>query len=298
MIFRPLFDNAGYETEVYTDKILAIDLKPASLALNPGEERVLSAMVYIGPESKDILKEYEGGVAEIKRFYRWDLFDAIAKLIHSIMHALHRVFPNWGVVVVVLSVIIYFSTYPLTLKGMSSMKKMQALQPKMTALREKHKNSPEKLNKEIMELYKEHKINPMGGCLPFLLQMPIFIGLYQVLWRDVSLKGAKFLWIKDLSEPDRLFVLKGTYPVIGNEINILPVLMAIVMAYQQKVQAQSMVLTDPQQIAQQKMMAKIMPVFIGFIFYHFASGLALYFTLFYVFSTLTQIKMNKKTATA
>jgi YidC/Oxa1 family membrane protein insertase len=297
LIVRPDFKNAGYQAVVVGDEVLDIKLKSVALTNGAADESNFSAWIYAGPENTKILKKYEGGVAEIKRFYRWELFDAIAKFIYWIMHGLYLPLRNWGMVIVVLSLLIYFSTYPLTLKGMQSMKKMQALQPKMTALREKHKNSPEKLNKEIMELYRSEKINPMGGCLPFLLQMPIFIGPYQVLWRDVSFKGANFLWIKDLSEPDRLFLLKQNLPLIGNEINILPILMIFVMAAQQHLSMKNMVVTDPQQIAQQKMMARIMPIFIGFIFYKFASGLALYFTLFYVLSTITQLKMSKQTAT-
>jgi len=127
----------------------------------------------------------------------------------------------------------------------------------------------------------------------FLLQMPVFIGLYQVLWRDVSLKGAGFLWIKDLAAPDRLFLLPFKLPFIGNEFNLLPLIMVVVMAFQQKLTAKNMVVTDPMQLQQQKMMSTIMPVFLGFIFYKFASGLTLYFTMFYFFSTFTQWKMTQ-----
>ena len=173
------------------------------------------------------------------------------------------------------------------------MRKMQELQPKIVALREKYRDNPQKMSTETMELYKKYKINPLGGCLPMLLQMPVFIGLYQVLWRSVSFKGAHFLWIKDLSEPDRVAVLPFSLPFIGNEINLLPILMIFVMAIQQKLTAKSMGGMDPAQAAQQKMMAVIMPVFLGAIFYHFASGLTLYFTLFYTFSTIAQWKMSR-----
>ena len=175
------------------------------------------------------------------------------------------------------------------------MKKMQALQPQMTKLREQHKNSPEKLNKEMMELYKKNKINPLGGCVPMLFQMPIFIGLYQVLWRSVMFKGSSFLWIKDLSAPDRLYVFENSLPIIGNEFNILPIIMVVIMAFQQKLSSKNMAATDPAQIAQQKMMMTVFPLFLGFIFYKFASGLSLYFSMFYLLSTFTQWKMSKMT---
>jgi YidC/Oxa1 family membrane protein insertase len=175
---------------------------------------------------------------------------------------------------------------------------MQALQPEITRLKEKYNNNPQKLNQEIMVLYKENKINPVGGCLPFLLQMPVFIGLYQVLWRSVAFKGADFLWIKDLSQPDRMVILPFKAPFIGDEINILPILMMIIMFFQQRITSKNMVITDPMQLQQQKMMGIFMPIFLGVIFYKFASGLTLYFTMFYVFSTFTQFHMyhQKKAA--
>jgi len=170
---------------------------------------------------------------------------------------------------------------------------MQGLQPKMTEIREKHKNNPQKMNQEIMELYKKHNVNPFGGCLPMLLQMPIFIGLYQVLWRSVEFKGAEFLWIKDLSAPDRLFLFPFNLPIIGNEFNLLPIIMIFVMFIQQKLSSKNMAISDPQQLAQQKMMMFFFPLFLGFIFYKFASGLTLYFTMFYLFSTYTQWKISR-----
>ena len=173
------------------------------------------------------------------------------------------------------------------------MRKMQAAQPKINALREKYKSDPKKLNAEVIEIYRREKINPLGGCLPMLLQMPVFMAMYQVLWRAYYFQGKGFLWIKDLSQPDRLFILPFQLPFLGNELNILPILMGAVMFVQQKLSAKSMVATDQTQAMQQKMMTVFFPVFIGFIFYKFASGLSLYFTMFYLFSAVTQWKMTK-----
>ena len=144
-----------------------------------------------------------------------------------------------------------------------------------------------------MALYKENSINPIGGCLPFILQMPVFIGLYQALWRSVIFQGQGFLWIKDLSMPDRLFVLPNSIPIIGNNINILPLFMMVAMFFQQKLSAKNMIVTDESQIMQQKMMAWFFPIFLGVLFYNFGSGLNLYFTVFYILSTLSQLKMSK-----
>lgn len=297
IIFKPEYTSDAYTINPIRENRLTIETKVKELQLSQGEKQELAATIYIGPQSLDLLKSYDMGFEEIMTFSNWGFLDVIAKAIYSFMNFLHRFIPNWGLCIIIISVIIYFAMYPLTLKGMMSMKKMQALQPRLAQLRDKYKDNPQKLNKEMMELYREHKINPIGGCLPLILQMPVFIGLYQVLWRSVSFKGAGFLWIKDLSEPDRLLTFPFSIPLVGNELNILPIIMMVVMALQQKVTAKNMVITDPAQVAQQKMMQTIFPVFIGFIFYKFASGLSLYFTIFYLLSTLTQWKMSKLNVT-
>jgi YidC/Oxa1 family membrane protein insertase len=226
-------------------------------------------------------------------FSNFGIVDFIAKGIYQLMIFTHRLVPSWGLCIILVSLFIYGIMYPLTFKGMSSMKRMQALQPKIEKLKEQYKNNPQKMNKELMDLYKENRINPLGGCLPLLLQMPIFIGLYQVLWRSVFFKGAGFLWIKDLSQPDRLFILPFNLPFIGNEINILPIFMMIVMVMQQKMSMKNMVISDPAQLSQQRMMLIFMPILLGVLFYKFASGLNLYITVFYLLSTITQWKMSK-----
>ncbi len=291
-ITKPLYVADAYTINPLNDMELQLNMRAAAVNLAPGASAAFASLVFVGPEKSDLLVQHKSGFEEIKRYYRFALFDAIAKIIDSILHAIHKILPNWGVCVILISMLIYGAMYPLTLRSMLSMRKMQELQPKIAALREKYRDNPQKMNIETMELYKKYKINPLGGCLPMLLQMPVFIGLYQVLWRSVSFKGAHFLWIKDLSEPDRLFILPFSLPFLGNEINLLPILMIFVMAVQQKLTAKSMGTMDPAQMAQQKMMAVIMPVFLGAIFYHFASGLTLYFTLFYAFSTIAQWKMS------
>ena len=292
-IMKPQFDTFGYSTENVQEKSMDIHIDLGKMDFNPLEKKNFSLVSYVGPEKVELLKEYESGFENIQRYYKLGLFDSIAKLINKLMMFIHKFVPNWGLCIIIISVIIYYSMYPLTAKGMSSMRKMQALQPKIQALKEKHEKNPQKLNQEMLELYKKEKINPLGGCFPILFQMPVFIGLYQVLWRNVEFKGANFLWIKDLSVPDRLFLLDFNLPLIGNEINLLPLLMIVIMFFQQKFSSRNITITDPAQLQQQKMMMIIMPLFLGFIFYKFASGLTLYFTMFYIFSTLTQWKISK-----
>jgi YidC/Oxa1 family membrane protein insertase len=180
---------------------------------------------------------------------------------------------NWGWAIALLSLIVFILLLPLTAKQIRSMKEMQALQPKIEALREAYKDNPQKLNKETMELYREHKVNPFGGCLTMFLQIPIFIALYQALMRSIYLKGESFFWIKDLSLPDRLLILPTTLPVLGNEINILPILMAIGMFIQQRL---TLVGASGAAKEQQKLMSMLMPLLFGAFFYHMPAGLVLY----------------------
>ena len=293
-LVKPQYETNGYAITIVDDKRLKVEIKTPETTMPPKGSAHFNSIIYVGPEKAEVLNGYGFGFEKIRKYYRFTLLDGIAMIIDSLMRTLHKIIPSWGACIILISVIIYFSMYPLTMKGMLSMKRMQSLQPMIAKLKEKHKDNPQKMNKEMMELYKEHKVNPLGGCLPMLLQMPVFIGLYQVLWRSVAFKGAKFLWIKDLSEPDRLFIFPFNLPVVGNELNILPLIMVVVMFFQQKISSKNMVISDPSQAAQQKMMTTIMPIFLGFIFYKFASGLTLYFTMFYFFSTFTQWKMSKQ----
>jgi YidC/Oxa1 family membrane protein insertase len=293
MIVKPEFKTQGYVIEPKGEKQLNIFLVPAESS----EKNTVSlgAVMYFGPQQLDALEKYNKGFEEIMKFSNFGVVDVVAKGIYLLLNLIHRVIPSLGICIIILGVLIYGITYPLTLKGMSSMKKMQSLQPKMTKLREQYKNNPQKLNQEMMELYKEHKVNPFGGCFPMILQMPIFIGLYQVLWRTISFKGANFLWIKDLSMPDRAVILPYQLPIIGNEINLLPLAMGVAMALQQKLSIKSMGTGDPQQESQQKMMMIFLPIMMIFFFYKAASGLTLYFTLLYLLTTFTQWKMSKMT---
>ena len=167
------------------------------------------------------------------------------------------------------------------------------MQPKVEALRKANKDNPQKMNKEIMELYKEHKVNPLGGCLPLLLQMPIFFALYNALMRSIVLKGAKFLWIKDLSEPDRLWIFPASWPnlpILGNELNILPIIMAIGMFVQQKI---SSISSGGAAAEQQKIMLILMPIIFGLIFYRMPSGLVLYWFVNSLLMLIFQLRMNR-----
>lgn len=289
-LVKPDFSTENLQILKTDDHILNLEFQNKELTINPNEKIELNYVMYFGPEDTKILKTYGFEFEKIKRFYRWSLFDGVAKIIYWLLHSIFKIIGSWGASIILIAIIIYLATYPLTIKSMASMKKMQDLNPKVAVLKEKYKDNPQRMNKEMMDLYKENKINPLAGCLPVLLQMPVFIGLYQVLWRDPSFKGATFLWIKDLSLPDKLI---SDLPVIGLDLNVFPLLMCVIMFFQQRLTTKNMVYADPDQAAQQKMIANIMPIMMAVIFYNFASGINLYFTVFYLFSAITQLKMSK-----
>lgn len=199
---------------------------------------------------------------------------------------LHIFIPNYGFVIIIFSLIIKLAVYPLTKQSYQSMKKMQALQPKIAELKEKYKDDPQKLNSETMKLYSTYGINPAGGCLPILLQMPIFIALWGMFQSVIELRQQPFVWwIKDLSTPDVIYDLGFKLPLFGvQQISGLALLMGITTFFQQK-----MTMKDPSQ----KMLVYLMPVMLTILFMTFPSGLNLYYFMFNVFSIAQQYYINK-----
>jgi YidC/Oxa1 family membrane protein insertase len=203
--------------------------------------------------------------------------DWFAKLLLAVLNWFYGYIPNYGLGIIFLTILVRVAMYPLTLKSMKSMKKMQLLGPEIEELKTKYSDNAQEMNKKMMELYKERGVNPLGGCLPMLLQMPVFIALYRMLWTAYELRGAPFFWwINDLSQPDRLFHLPWMkqVPFLGmfEYFNLLPILMGVAMVVSQKV----MPVSGPAQNPQQKLMMNIMPVFFSFVCYRMYSGLSLY----------------------
>jgi len=254
----------------------------------PGEQIGHKFRIYLGPQQIQWINKADPAWSLIMHY---GTFNLISQLLVQLLDFLYRQVHNWGLAIILLSLIIYLLLYPLSVKQMRSMKEMNALKPHIDELRKLYKDSPQKLNKEIMELYRQHKINPLGGCLPMILQLPIFFALYQALMRSVALKGAHFLWVKDLSEPDRLFMLPTSLPILGNEVNILPIVMAILMLIQQKF---SMATTSGGSAEQEKMMLVIFPLMFGLIFYRMPSGLVLYWLVNSALMIFFQLRMARK----
>jgi YidC/Oxa1 family membrane protein insertase len=216
----------------------------------------------------------QGFIKPISRFFSW------------IFTQFHKVIANFGLCLILFSILIKLLLYPLTHKSFESSTKLQKVQPQVTALREKYKSDPQKMNQEMQKIYKENGVSPLGGCLPMLLQMPIFFALYPVIRYSIDLRQAGFLWLKDLSEPD---------PYL-----ILPILMAVFMFLQQYMmqpKKETLAEMSDQQRAQtqsQKMMMYVMPAMMFFLFKSFPSGLVLYWTIFNVMSMFQQRIIRRK----
>lgn len=228
--------------------------------------------LYVGPQEADRLKAYGIGLEKTMDL-GWALFRPLTEATLWIMDQMRRFIPNYGVIIILFSVLTKLAFYPLTRTSTRSMKKMQTLQPKIKALQEKYKDNQEKQSKAMMELYKKENVNPMSGCLPLLLQMPVFVALYQALAHTIALRNTPFVWwIDDLSKPDALFSFGGfALPFVGwTDFNLLPLLMTGTMVIQTR-----MTPTGQAQ-GQMAMMNTLMPVMMFFFFYQMPSGLVLY----------------------
>jgi len=246
-----------------------------------------SFKILLAPVDYKILKSYDMELQKTMRFALDFLVRPIAQyMIIPFFNFLHLFIPNWGFVIIVFAIVLKIVLNPLTKKQMSSMKKMSTLNPKMTAIREKYKDDPQKMNSMIMKLYKEEGINPMGGCLPLLLQLPILYALFGVFRSTIELRQAPFIWwITDLASPDILFHLPFKIPLFGIDmISGVATLMGITMFIQQK-----MTVTDPKQ----KSLVYIMPVMMTLLFFSFPSGLNLYYFVFNLLSIAQQYYNTK-----
>ena len=257
------------------------------VSLAPGASVTHEFLVYIGPN--DLGELLPLGLEDIVNFGKMDF---VGKIFIGGLEMLHKIFRNYGLAIIALTLLINLCLFPFTRQSFLSMKRMQLIQPQMTKLREKYKDNPQQLNKEMMELYKKNKVNPLGGCLPMLLQMPIFIALYVAISKFVRLIDAPFLWVRDLSSPDSV-ALPFTLPVLGNSIHVLPLIMCVGMALQQNITRMNMEGQDPAMAEQQKMMAVMMPIIFGFIFYAMPSALVLYWLTNTVFMTSYQLYLKK-----
>ncbi|HEY6872095.1 MAG TPA: membrane protein insertase YidC [Geobacteraceae bacterium] len=242
-----------------------------AITLNPGESFSLPYKLYFGPKDLDILKAQGNQLEEVIDL-GW--FSAVAKPLLYSLKFLYRYVHNYGIAIIIITVVIKFLFYPLTYKSYKSMKEMQKLQPKMAELKEKYKNDRDALNKAIMDLYQTHKVNPLGGCLPMLVQMPIFIALYRALMSSIELRHAPFmLWIQDLAAKDPYYVT--------------PIVMGATMFIQQKMTPSASM--DP---TQAKMMM-MLPVVFTVMFINMPAGLVVYWLVNNILTIAQQAYINR-----
>jgi YidC/Oxa1 family membrane protein insertase len=234
----------------------------------------------MGPLDYDIIKGFNVELDKMMSLgYEWVIRPISEYVILPVFKVLHMVIPNYGIVLIVFSILVKIALYPLTKSSMQSMRKMQALQPMMNEIREKYKEDPQKMNQQVMRLYKEYGVNPAGGCLLY--------ALWSVFSSTIELRQASFIWwIQDLSVPDVVAELPFQIPLFGiDKLSGLALLMGVTMVIQQKQSVQ-----DPRQ----KMMVWLMPVMMTLLFNSFPSGLNLYYFMFNVLSIGQQAWMNKQ----
>jgi len=264
-------------------------LNPVS-DIRPGTQQTYQYSLFFGPRSMKILGEMGHDLSKALNF---GFFDIIAKPCVWLMNKLYSVIPNYGIAIIILTLLIKIVLWPLGSKSYKSMSEMKKIQPLMKEIREKYKDDKKKMNEEVMGLYRTYKINPLGGCLPMVVQLPVFFALYRMLYQAIELRHAPFfLWIDDLSAPDRLghFAIDHIpfmEPPYG--IPVLTIIMGASMLLQQKM---SPPMGDP---TQAKMMM-FMPVIFTVIFINFSSGLVLYWLVNNILSIAQQYYIQKKFA--
>ena len=246
--------------------------------VQPGQTATVQFQLYLGPKLYHRLAQLTHDEAEIMDFGLWKL---VSEALLNMMNLIHRFVGNYAVAILILTAIIKLILWPLQTKANKSMRRMAALSPKMQELREKFKDDPTKMNAEVMKLYKDYGVNPVSGCLPMMIQIPIFFGLFTMLRQAVELRNASFLWVRDLSQPDTV----GHLPGLGWPINILPLIMAGTSFWMTHV-------TPKSGDATQQRVMMFMPLIFVVFCYNFAAALALYYTTQNLF-TILQLYQNR-----
>ena len=275
--------NAGFDATVARD-LSASNYRPASVSAKvmlADDAAKRTSVFYVGPKKQSLL--WDLGMKDVMEFgmWRWLCYPLV-----WVLNFFNNMIPNYGVAIILLTILVRLLFWPLTHKSTVGMKRMQELQPKMKEIQAKFKDNPQRMQQETWALYREHKVNPMSSCLPMLIQIPVFIALFNVLRSAVELRYAPFLWIGDLSEPEALF--SSWFPFGG--LNILPILMAVSTGLQ------SAFTPATGDKSQQKMMMIFMPAMMLFMFYSFPSALSLYWFLSNLFSIVQMWIIRRQTA--
>ena len=286
--------------ELHTDEYLKQQLRESvSVALKPiqlNDTFSYQIYSYIGPKTRKVLTAHEDEYQKLLGYdpylqsmttRSWVLIDLLTIAIEWLIYEINTLLgyigiANFGLSIVIFSIIIKYLFNPLNRKSIEAAKKMKKLQPQIQALQRKYENDKQKLQQELMILYKKHKINPFSGCLPLLIQLPFFWALYKVLPYLIDLKYSTFLWIKDLSEPDTI----ATIPIWPYEINLLPIIMTAISMIQSKFAPATTTTSD------NKSTQYLLPALFLFIFWNFPSGLVLYWTIQTILQVIDYLLMN------
>ena len=250
--------------------------------LQPGQSQTLRFQIYSGPKLYGRLAKLEHEEAEIMNFSNFTLLKIISEALLNFMNVLHRFVGGYGLAIILLTVCVKAVLWPLQNRANRSMQRMAVLSPKMQELRDKYKDDPTRMNQEVMKLYKEHGVNPVGGCLPMMIQIPIFFGLFNMLGQVAELRNAPFLWVNDLSQPDEVFRIPG----LDFPVNLLPILMGATNVW-------LMQMTPKTGDAMQRRVLMFMPIIFLVFCYNFAAALALYYTTQNLL-TILQLWVNKR----
>jgi len=281
-------DGAMKMEQVGEDMVISTLILPeASIA--QGEDKSFSYKSFIGPKDTEMLAKANYDLSKAVNF---GMFDFLAKPFLWIMNQIYKVIPNYGIAIILLTLMTKIILWPLGNKSYKSMNDMKRMQPLMAEIKEKYKDDKKKMNEETMALYRTYKINPMGGCLPMIVQLPVFFALYRMLYQAIELRHAPFFgWINDLSAPDRLFHFGFSIPFMQPPygIPVLTIVMGATMLLQQKMSP------PPGDPTQAKMMM-FMPIIFTVIFINFPAGLVLYWLTNNIFSIAQQYYIQKKFA--
>ena len=280
-------EDASMRLALPSDQFVSAQYVQPEKKIQPGTRYTYEYQFFMGPKRIETLKEVGNDLQKVVDF-GW--FDFIARPCLWLMNLFYSVIPNYGVAIIILTLLVKILLFPLGQKSYKSMSEMKKIQPLMKEIREKYKNDKKKMNEEVMGLYRTYKINPLGGCLPMLVQLPVFFALYRMLYEAIELRHAPFfLWIDDLAAPDRLFRFDFSIPFMEPPygIPVLTIVMGASMLLQQK-------MSPPMGDATQAKMMMFMPVIFTVIFINFSSGLVLYWLVNNILSIAQQYYTQQK----
>ena len=271
--------NREFYSKKIADNMYSVGVITQLPEISDGKTVAFTSSLFAGPQAKDALNDAAPGMNYVVDY---GILHFIAAPLFSVLTGIHKMVGNWGVSIILLTVLIKLMFYPLSAASYRSMGQMRELAPRLQSMKEKFGDDKQKMQQAMMELYKTEKINPLGGCLPILVQIPVFIALYWVLLGSVELRGASFMWLSDLSKPDTLFGNLWFLP-----LGPLPILMAASMFLQTRLNPKP---TDPMQAR----LMLMMPIIFSFFFFFFPAGLVLYWLINNILSIAQQWHVNNK----